>query len=325
MDAISVTYRPTAARLPGELVRDTADLDRFFRINSRSFWFAARWFRAEQRNTVRRVYAFCRVTDDIVDRATDDAAAAEGVAAWRTLLSRGYEGGGTEIPWLDALLAESRSAKVPFGLIEDLLDGVTSDIGGVAIESWEEFDNYCYRVGSVVGLWLCRLFGVSDDNVLARARALGHAMQITNIVRDVGEDLSLGRVYIPMELLAQHSLDMEKIRQIQVARRIPREYQVVLATLIERAEQLYSFAATGIPALPKGFRSAVAVASAVYRGIQDEVVGNGYDNLTRRAKTSSLAKLSLAVRALFWLRKAQPELRRRPPALIDITSEGDIR
>jgi phytoene synthase len=170
---------------------------------------------------------------------------------------------------------------------------------------------------------MCRLFGVTDPAVLERARALGHAMQLTNITRDVGEDLRLNRIYLPQALLADHGIMEEDLRRMQSVGRSSVEYQVLLRELIDRANVLYEYAENGIPALPRGFRSAVAVASNVYRGIHAEVVRNEFNNLTKRARTSRRSKFRLAAKAIWWLRRQDPEFADTaptPPASVQARS-----
>lgn len=297
-------------------VPDISDLDAFFRMHSRSFAFASRWFKKPQRVVIRRVYAYCRTTDDIVDCATDQASAQRALDDWAAKSRAAYDGEPTGIEWLDVLMTSTREAGIPFELVDDLLAGVRSDLGTVRVADWDELSRYCYRVGSVVGLWICRLFGVTDPAVLLRARALGHAMQITNITRDVGEDLRRDRIYLPATLLEQYGVTEADLRNMQTTGRPSPEYRVMMYALTERSANLYTFAETGIPALPAGFRSAVAVASRVYHGIDAAVQRANWNNLTQRAHTSALKKTFLAGQALWWLRTATADLNGPAPATL---------
>ena len=291
-----------------ELAPQSQDLDAFFRMHSRSFWFASRWFNRSQRVAISRVYAYCRTTDDIVDCASDKNSAEQALEDWAAKSRAAYAGESTGVDWLDKLMTASREADVPFALVEDLLAGVRSDLGTVRVADWQELSRYCYRVGSVVGLWICRLFGITDPAVLDRARALGHAMQLTNITRDVGEDLSINRIYLPATLLDQYGVAEADLRSMHAVGRPSPEYRVMMADLAGRTEALYAFAETGIPALPPGFRSAVAVASRVYHGIGIAVRRADWNNLSRRARTSFVQKIILAAKALWWLRSAETDL-----------------
>jgi hypothetical protein len=146
---------------------------------------------------------------------------------------------------------------------------------------------------------MTELFGIRDPWLLDRAAALGHAMQLTNIVRDVGEDLRAGRVYLPAAWLKAHGLDRSKLEWMMSAGVILPEYARLVEFILRAAEAEYDFAAPAIRRLPGFFGRPVAVAAGVYRGIHEAVRQNGYDNLTRRARTGPVTKLRLAVSALW--------------------------
>ena len=159
--------------------------------------------------------------------------------------------------------------------------------------------SYTHDVASVVGLWLCALHGVSDAWMLDRAAALGHAMQLTNILRDVGADLRDGRIYLPLDLMQAHRVTPFDLRVMRFGRRpIGIEYRELVEDLMQRAEADYRFAADAIPHLPPDFARSVAIASAIYEGIHDEIRANAYDNFALRARVSLVRKLDLAARAL---------------------------
>jgi phytoene synthase len=163
----------------------------------------------------------------------------------------------------------------------------------------EELREYSYRVASVVGGWLTELFGIHDPWVLERAFALGHAMQLTNILRDVGEDLRVGRLYLPEDLLESNGVDRDflEAKSRSSSPMFP-GYRKVLEELMASAEEDYRRAFEAIPLLPGFFQGPVAVAARVYEGIHEEIRRNGFDNLTRRARTSLPRKLLLGMVAL---------------------------
>ena len=168
-------------------------------------------------------------------------------------------------------------------------------------------------MASVVGAWLTQAFGVREAWVLERAHALGHAMQLTNIVRDVGEDLSMGRVYLPADRMKAHGVTAESLTAMSVRIRnggtVDPGYVALLEEIMGVADSAYAAAYEGMPHLPPFFQRPVAVAAQVYRGIQDKVRANGYDNLNRRAYTTFREKVVLANRGLARLRGRlrQPE------------------
>jgi phytoene synthase len=144
---------------------------------------------------------------------------------------------------------------------------------------------------------------VHDPAVLDRAAALGHAMQLTNILRDVGEDLEAGRVYLPAETLRAAGLDLSDLIRMRTKGMAHSGYPAMIEALMAEADSAYAFAFAAIPALPRFFQRPVAVAADVYRGIHDVIRRNGYDNMTRRARTTRAAKVRLAAGALWRLRR----------------------
>ncbi|MFC1660696.1 squalene/phytoene synthase family protein [Gemmatimonadota bacterium] len=284
----------------------------YFGKHAKSFRFAARLFPREQLLRVADVYAFCRFTDDLVDEAADeDREITEArLNLWLSLAREAFEGEGTGISLLDDVMGETRESGVPFHYVEELVEGVRMDLTNRRFRSLEELRVYSYRVASVVGGWLTELFGIRDPWVLDRAFALGHAMQLTNILRDVGEDLHKDRLYLPEDMMARHGVDraLLKAKAENGSPAFP-GYKRVLDELMAEAEADYEKAFEGIPTLPPFFRAPVAVAANVYRGIHREIRRNGYDNLGRRASTSLPRKIILGVQGLMRLRRPPTGIR----------------
>ena len=176
-----------------------------------------------------------------------------------------------------------------------------------------ELREYTWRVASAVGLWLCGLYGVHDRAMLTRASELGHAMQLTNILRDVGEDLAKGRLYLPLDVLRRYGLARVDLVAMQSgARPIDASYEAMIQEMIDLADVSYRLADEAIPHLPPAFGRSVAVASAVYSDIHRRIRSNGYDNLRRRAYTTSLGKVVTGARALLGLQGSPERATRRP-------------
>ncbi len=133
----------------------------------------------------------------------------------------------------------SRAKRVPFSIIEDLIRGVERDMSSPSFETVEQLKDYCYGVASTVGLWLCHLHDVRDEWMLERAAALGRAMQITNIVRDVGEDLDRGRMYLPAEVLKRHGLTAGDLEAAKERGPIPEAYRALIREMISIADEEY--------------------------------------------------------------------------------------
>jgi 15-cis-phytoene synthase len=274
---------------------------RYFANHSRSFSFAARFMPRIERERLARVYAFCRYTDDLVDRPSDPSRAAieARLETWISHAARAYAGERTGIALLDRLMPETAVANVPFAYARELVQGMWMDLHHAPYADLPALRVYTYRVAGVLGRWLTELFGVHDPHVLRRAEALGHALQLTNILRDVGEDYARGRVYLPADRLAAHGLAPRDLGLMRSGRRpIDDRYRALVEELMREAEEDYRRAFGGLAALPPFFARPVAVAAHVYRGIHDEIRRNGYDNLRRRAHTSLPRKMWLAARGL---------------------------
>ncbi len=273
----------------------------FFAQHSRSFSYAARLFPAEQRRVITLIYAYCRLSDDLVDKRMvvgDVDTAKSDLARWRALSEQAYRGEPTPYEFLNEIMSRTAKRGVPFSLIESLLDGVASDIGPVVMEDTEELLAYCYRVASVVGVWITRMFGIDDPALIERAEVMGVALQLTNILRDVGEDLAMNRVYLPRTHMERFRVERADLEAMAAGAPISPAYRSMLEDLMDRAERCYELADEALPELPTYFARPMAAASAVYRGILGEIRRNDHDNLRLRAATSTARKPVLAARGL---------------------------
>ena len=287
---------------------------RYFAHNSRTFSFASLLFPPAERRRVREIYAFCRFTDDLVDESDESVERLhETLDVWAEVCGLAYDGHGTGIPLADVVMKGMARQRIPFDLASELIEGVRMDVEPAHYPSMDALRRYTYRVASVVGAWLAQAFGARDPWVLERAHALGHAMQLTNILRDVGEDLAAGRIYLPADRMAAHEVTPESLFAMKARTRaggaVDAGYVELLEEIMGIADSSYAAACEGMPSLPPFFRRPVAVAAEVYRGIQDKVRANAHDNLNRRACTSLREKVVLANRGLGRLRgrTRQPE------------------
>ena len=305
---------PKAFRLPSELshtitgaqialqdqhLGDVSNWQKFFSANSRSFSFSARLFPPEERSLIIGIYAFCRFTDNLVDKDCGKVAQAyQRLDTWSQITQSAYHGYTTGISVADVVMRKMAEMKIPYSLVSELIEGMRMDVEPYTYRSMEDLRRYTYRVASVVGAWITYAFGIRDPWVLQRAHDLGHAMQLTNIVRDVGEDLSMGRIYLPADLMKSHNITSEVLEALKhqspKMRSMPANYIALLEEIITEADGSYQSAYEGMPSLPPRLRRPIAVAAQVYRGIHKEVSLNGYNNLTRRAYTSLWKKTVLA-------------------------------
>ena len=279
----------------------------YFGHHSKSFRFAARLFPGQARSDVEGVYAFCRFTDDLVDEARVPVAEARRrLEAWRSLVGAAYDGTPTGVPLADVVMARMAEGGAPFHYADDLLTGVGMDLSPTEYPTLDALEGYTYRVAGVVGGWLTELFGLHDPALLRRAYSLGHAMQLTNILRDVGEDRRRGRLYLPLDRLAAHGIGAEELDALAERGAVAPGWPDVVEELMAVADRHYRAAFEATPLLPAWYRRPVAVAARVYQGIHEEIRANGYDNGSRRAHTTLLRKVRLGLGGLRDLRRTRP-------------------
>ena len=283
----------------------------FFAHNSRSFSYASLFFPPRERRMVERVYTFCRLTDDLVDECPKitKKQLLSLLSTWKKCCIQAYEGKEQPFIFLKQLTEDMHKSHVPLTYCLDLIKGIRMDIENKKYDTIKKLNQYSYCVASTVGMWLTELFGVHDPVVLEKAKTMGYAMQLTNILRDVGEDIFLGRFYIPKDQLQKHFLsetDVKKLyhstdRSRHSSNQTFMQYEQLLKELISLCRQWYHTAKEGIPFLPSFFQRPTIVAAVVYEKILDQIESNRYNNLSKRATTSFLQKISLSLKALWQL------------------------
>ncbi len=321
----STSSAAQVVRRQAQALGDSDEWIRYFGRNSRSFRFSARLFPPDEGRLVSGIYAFCRFTDDLVDGAPE--LEAEELDArmdvWQGLIRQAHGSQDTGVSLLDEVMGETARRGVASLYAEELVRGVAMDIRPEAYPDLESLRRYSYRVASVVGLWLTELFGRSDPWVLRRAEAMGQAMQMTNILRDVGEDLRRGRLYLPLDHLDRFGIARSDLEAAAAGHGpLPAGYGDLVESLMVLAEEDYAAAAAAIPALPAFFQRPVAVAGQVYRGIHQEIRANGYDNLRKRAYTSLYRKVLLGGQGLWSLRGARR--RYAPDRTVGVLFRGPV-
>ncbi len=257
---------------------------------SKSFYFATSWLPKAERRAVRALYGFCRATDNLVD----DAPPLDGQTTldnWRARVN-GSPDGHADDPLLTAWADTRDRYKVPQSYADELIEGCEMDLTRDRYQTFPELERYCYCVASTVGLMVMHIFGtttgVNYEDAKPYAIKLGVALQLTNILRDVGEDAhQRGRIYLPLEDLECFSVSEEDILHGQLNGDMIR----LLQFEIERAHHLYEEAWPGIGFLAEKARFSVAVASDVYRGILGKIIANQYDVFNKRAFLTKSEKL----------------------------------
>jgi phytoene synthase len=257
------------------------------RTGSHSFHAASRLLPARVRDPALVLYAFCRFADDAVDEGADKVRA---VLRLRDRLDAAYAGRPHDAPADRAFAAMVRAHEMPRALPEALLEGFAWDAEGRRYATLSEVCAYSARVAAAVGAMMCVLMGARAPDTLARACDLGVAMQLTNIARDVGEDARAGRIYLPLDWLAEAGIDAGAF--LTDPRPGPALGGVV-ARLLAFADDLYLRSEAGISALPMSCRAGIHAAGLIYRAIGAEVARAGHDSVTRRARTTGRRKLGL--------------------------------
>jgi phytoene synthase len=254
------------------------------RRNSRTFYMATALMPAPKRRAIRSLYALCRVTDDVVDEAVGDRSAL--LLKWRKQIF----GSETvhEAPVLIAWSDTRHRYNIPVLYVEQLLDGIAQDLIVNRYASFEELAHYCYGVASTVGLMSMHIIGYSGPEAISYAVKLGVALQLTNILRDVGEDWRQGRLYLPQDELAAYGLDEEDLD----AGRVDDRWRDFMRFQIARARRLYVESLPGVALLHRDGRFAVAAAAELYREILDDIEAHDYDVFNRRAHLSDARKLA---------------------------------
>jgi 15-cis-phytoene synthase len=289
-EQLSSQYASTAA----ELERAYSYCRQTTRMHAKSFYFCSHFLPREKRRAIYAVYALCRHVDDAVDaagvRGERDALIA--VERWRAELDAVYTSGRASSPvllaWRDMLTRFYIKQELPL----ELMRGVLMDTHIKRYETWEDLRVYCYRVASVVGLMSSEIFGYEEPRTLYYAEQLGLAMQLTNILRDVGEDARMGRIYLPQEDARRFGYTEADL----LGGKLNEPFFALMQFEIERARALYREAEQGIPLLAQEARFTVLLAARLYARILDEIERNSYDVFTRRAHLSLAGKLRAAPR-----------------------------
>ncbi len=255
------------------------------REHSKTFYLASGLLPGEKRQAARALYAFCRISDDLVDRAQADPVAE--LAAWRQRTLGGKPSERSDAIAL-AWAHTRRRFGIPWLYAEQLLQGVAQDLVKQRYATFDELAQYCYGVACTVGLMSMHIIGYQGREAFPYAIRLGVALQMTNILRDVGEDWRSGRVYLPQEELAEFGLSEADLAAGKVSPR----WRAFMFFQIERNRQLYADAMPGIDLLNRDGRFAIAAAAELYRAILDQIEANDYDVFRYRANVRWGEKLS---------------------------------
>ncbi len=260
-----------------------------------SFYYSFLFLPPNRRRAITALYAFCREVDDVVDECKDPQVAANKLVWWRQELDRLYAGK-PQHPVTQALQAVLAEFNLPQEQLLEIIDGMEMDLQQTRYLDFTALSLYCYRVASVVGLLAAEIFGYSDRQTLKYAHDLGMAFQLTNIIRDVGEDARRGRIYLPMDELKRFNVSVTDIFDARQSD----NFQKLMEFQIERAERYYAQALSQLPVADRKAQRPGLVMAAIYRALLDEIKRDGCQVLRQRTSLTPLRKLWLAWRT--WIK-----------------------
>jgi phytoene synthase len=254
-----------------------------------SFYYSFLFLPQERRRAITALYAFCREVDDVVDECSDAAVARMKLAWWRNELAAAFHGT-PQHPVARALAEVAPRYHLSEERLNEIVDGMEMDLQYNRYPDFDTLKLYCHRVASVVGLLSAEIFGYQDRRTLEYAADLGMAFQLTNIIRDVGEDARRNRIYLPLDEIGRHGVseaDILQARQTDGFRRLM-EFQ------IERALGYYRAAFDKLPAADRRVQRAGIVMAAIYQTTLDEIRRDGCRVLAQRISLTPIRKLWIA-------------------------------
>ncbi len=256
-----------------------------------SFYYSFLFLPPPQRRAIISLYAFCREVDDVVDETEEHEIARIKLAWWREEIGRVYQESAEHMVG-KALQETIKAFDLPQEHFIEIIDGMEMDLDYNAYPTFKELSLYCHRVASVVGLMSAEIFGYQDRATLKYAHALGMALQLTNILRDVHEDSARGRLYIPLDELERFGVTTEEL----AANKTTDNIRALLKFQAERAHGCYQQAFALLPDCDRHPQRSGIIMATIYRAILDEIENEGYRVLEHRTSLTPIRKLWLAWR-----------------------------
>ncbi|MGZ8320904.1 MAG: presqualene diphosphate synthase HpnD [Telluria sp.] len=254
-----------------------------------SFYYSFLFLPPERRRAITALYAFCREVDDTVDECTDQSVARIKLAWWRNELSSMYKGNATH-PVMQALMPHLAVYDLKQEHLQAIVDGMEMDLDQSRYLDYPALQRYCWHVAGVVGILSASIFGVTNPQTLKYAEKLGLAFQLTNIIRDVGEDARKGRIYLPINELQQFGVTAADL----LNSRHSDKFEALMAFQVERAGQIYDEAMALLPREDRRAQRPGLMMAAIYRTVLDEIAHDNYHVLNQRISLTPIRKLWLA-------------------------------
>jgi phytoene synthase len=254
-----------------------------------SFYYSFLFLPPERRRAITAMYAFCREVDDTVDDCTDQSIARIKLAWWRTEVSTMYSGTPTH-PVMLALQPHLAVYNLQEKHLQAIIDGMEMDLDQTRYLDFPAMQRYCWHVASVVGILSASIFGVTNPKTLEYAEKLGLAFQLTNIIRDVGEDARKGRIYLPVNELQQFGVTAADLLNA----RHSDKFEALMRFQVERAQKVYDEAFALLPREDRRAQRPGLMMAAIYRTVLDEIERDNFHVLTQRISLTPIRKLWLA-------------------------------
>jgi phytoene synthase len=287
-----------------ELAKSYAECKRLNAQHGKTYYLATLLLPPDKRPFVHALYGFARYADEIVDdlaSTLSDAQKAEALEKWGSSVIADIKSGKSHDHIGAALVDTVKRFDIPISYFEAFLKSMQMDLTITQYQSYEDLMEYVYGSAAVIGLQMLPILGTLSDEAYVAAEKLGVAFQLANFIRDVGEDLDRGRVYLPLQELARHGVT----RQMLEERSLTPEIKSALKEQIARVRQLQAEASSGIKLLSPESRACIEAASELYCGIVDEVEKIDYEIFKKRAKTSTWRRVKVALPAYLRAIKAR--------------------
>ena len=256
-----------------------------------SFYYSFRFLAPDRRRAITALYAFCREVDDIADEVADVNVARAKLGWWRAELANLFAGH-PQHPVTKALERATRTFGVDQDRLNEIIDGMEMDLTRHRYSDFESLKLYCHRVAGVVGQLSASIFGFAQPQTMDYAENLGLAFQMTNIIRDVGEDARRDRIYLPADEMQRFGVTVEDILRA----RHTTNFEQLMAFQAERAKSLYDAAFRALLPEDRLPQRPGLIMAAIYRTLLSEIESDGYKVLTQRTSLTPLRKLWIAWR-----------------------------
>jgi 15-cis-phytoene synthase len=260
-----------------------------------SFYYAFLFLPRQRRAAITAFYAFCREVDDVVDDATDTGVAATKLAWWRTEVARAFEGQPSH-PVMRALMPLAADYRIEQRHLMAIVDGCQIDLEQTRYLDFVALQRYCHLVAGIVGEVAANIFGQTSADTTAYAHRLGLALQLTNIIRDVGEDAMRGRIYLPVNELQQFDVKAHEILKRQEPDEFRQRFVALMRFQAERAHRCYDEALALLPAQDRRSQKPGLMMGSIYRDLLREIERDDFRVLRQRVSLTPLRKLWLAWR-----------------------------